>query len=123
MAPTSAGAAASGTADQISQLKEHLGTIMAKQEELKEQLKVKHHKAEAAKRISSTVGSTRNLMVEHAPDGNNQTVDIVETPGMQERLEKYSHNVEALEKELEETTELVNEVATALAVLEASGKS
>lgn len=112
--------------DQITQLKGYLKSIMAKQEELKEQLKVKHEKAVVARRLSTQIihrESLRNVMVEHDADANNQTVDVVETPGVQKRLEDYSETVAALETELEETTKLVNEVMTALAVLAAAGKT
>lgn len=130
-AATEAAAASSGEVDQVTQLKGYLETIVAKQEQLKEQLKVKHNKAVVARRLSTQVGgqSLRNVMVEHKDDddGNSKegttTVDVVETPGMQKRLEDYSLTVDALEKELEETTKLVNEVATAIAVLSAAGKS
>ena len=113
---------AAGT-DQITELKTYLKTIMAKQEELKEMLSVKHEKAAVARRLSSKVGggSLRNMMVEQ--NDAKHTATSIETPGMQKRLEDYSHNVEALEKELEETTKLVNEVATALAVLSAAGQT
>ena len=146
MASTTDGAAATasnsggsgGEVDQVTQLKGYLETIVAKQEQLKEQLKVKHNKAVVARRLSTQVGgqSLRNVMVEldketkgGEEDGNGNggvnnkesTVDVVETPGMQKRLEDYSLTVDALEKELEETTKLVNEVATAIAVLSAGG--
>lgn len=102
--------------DQVAQLKGYLKTIMAKQEELKQKLSVKHEKAVRARRVSQHLGSAslRNVMVDA---DKNHTVDVVETPGMEKRLENYADNVEELEKELEETTKLVNEVATALAVL------
>ena len=105
--------------EQIEQLKSYLKNIMAKQDELQKILAVKHNKAAAARRLSTQIGgeSLRNLLVER--DDENHTVDVVETPGMQKRLADYSHNVEELEKELEETTKLVNEVATALAVISA----
>ena len=128
-AAPAAAAATGGEVDQVAQLKGYLETIVAKQEQLKEQLKVKHNKAVVARRLSTQVGgqSLRNVMVEHDmkdDDGKDTTtVDVVETPGMQKRLEDYSLTVDALEKELEETTKLVNEVATAIAVLSAAGKS
>jgi len=111
------GPGAAANEEQITQLKNYLNSIMAKQEELKAILAVKHTKAATARRLSTQLGgnSCRSLMVE-GKDAN-KTANVVETPGMQKRLEDYSHNVEELEKELEETTKLVNEVATALAVL------
>ncbi|CAB9515725.1 expressed unknown protein [Seminavis robusta] len=103
--------------DQITQLKTYLSAIVAKQEELKKALSIKHEKAVAARRVSTQIegGSLRNLLVER--DDENHTVDVVETPGMQKRLQDYCHNVEELEKELAETTKLVNEVTVALAVI------
>ena len=142
MASTTDGSAATannsgGEVDQVTQLKSYLETIVAKQEQLKEQLKVKHNKAVVARRLSTQVGgqSLRNVMIEHKEKeeedgssskeggggGGGTTVDVVETPGVQKRLEDYSLTVDALEKELEETTKLVNEVATAIAVLSAGG--
>jgi hypothetical protein len=114
--------AAETKADQITQLKYYLQTIMTKQEELKKMLSVKHDKAVAARRLSSQNASggqsLRNVLIER--DDEKHTIDCIETPGMQKRLEDYSQNVEDLEKELEETTKLVNEVATALAVISAT---
>ena len=105
-----------GDDDQIAQLKAYLKTIMAKQEELKKVLEVKHNKAANARRLSSQGGeSLRNVMLER--DDASHSVDVVNTPNVKNKLEEYSHNVEELEKELEETTKLVNEVATALAYM------
>ena len=103
--------------DQVAQLKGYLKTIMAKQEELKQALALKHDKAKAARRLSQHLGGTsvRHVIVD-ADDGSH-SIDVVETPGMEKRLENYADSVDQLEKELEETTKLVNEVATALAVL------
>jgi DNA-directed RNA polymerase specialized sigma subunit len=110
-------AASSSEPEQVTQLKGYLKTIMAKQEELKKTLAVKHEKAVRARRASQALGSAslRNVMVES--DDDKHTARCVETPGMEKRLESYADNVDELEKELEETTKLVNEVATALAVL------
>lgn len=102
---------------QVTQLKGYLKTIMAKQEELKQALAKKHDKALKARRLSQHIGaaSLRNVMVDSDDEGH--SVDVVGTPGMEKRLENYADNVEELEKQLEETTKLVNEVATALTVL------
>lgn len=124
MASEAAVSAAETKADQITQLKSYLQTIMTKQEELKKLLSVKHDKAVAARRLSAQIASgesLRNVMIER--DDENHTIDCIETPGMQKRLDDYSQNVEVLEKELEETTKLVNEVATALAVISAAGQT
>lgn len=102
--------------DQIEQLKSYLNTIMAKQEELKKLIDVKHNKAESARRLSTQgMSSLRNLMVER--NDEKHTVDVVQTPGMQKRMEDYTHDVEQLEKEYAETSKLVNEVASALDLL------
>jgi hypothetical protein len=104
--------------DQIEQLKGYLKTIMAKQEELKKLIEVKHNKAESARKLSNESlreGSLRNLMVER--DDEKHTVELMQTPGMAKRLQDYSHDVDELEKEYEETSKLVNEVASALALM------
>ena len=121
MASEATESAAEIKADQIVALKSYLQTIMAKQEELKKLLSVKHDKAVAARRLSSQIASgesLRNVMIER--DDAKHTIDCIETPGMQKRLEAYSHNVEELEKELEETTKLVDEVASAIAIMSAA---
>ncbi|CAB9503068.1 expressed unknown protein [Seminavis robusta] len=102
--------------DQITQLKAYLQTIMAKQEELKKALSVKNQKAAAARRLSTQIQgqSLRGLM-----DVSDSDKHGAETPGMQKRLDDYCQNVEELEKELEETTKLVNQVTLALSVLPA----
>jgi archaellum component FlaC len=124
MASEAAVTAAETKADQITELKTYLQKIMTKQEELKKLLSVKHDKAVTARRLSSQIASgesLRNVMIER--DDENHTIDCIETPGIQKRLEDYSQNVEELERELEETTKLVNEVATALAVISAASQT
>jgi prefoldin subunit 5 len=114
--------AAETKADQITALQSYLQTIMTKQDELKKLLSVKHEKAAAARRLSTLDrASLRNLMIERHDE--NHTIDCIETPGMQKRMEDYSHNVEELEKELEETTKLVNEVAIALTAISGAGSA
>ena len=104
--------------DQVEQLRGHLKTIMAKQEELKKAIAMKHSKAESARRLSTQgEGSLRNLMVERHDEKH--SIDVLKTPGIAKRLQDYTHDVEELEKEYEETSKLVNEVASVLALMNA----